>query len=179
MNVIVYIVLFWSDCKPLHLFPGSFCCSEALAPLAGQALNPGTGGTGHVYSHLAHSGQLSQHQAVICCLILVDLEHCNFLCSALPFLPSIATQTQETAAVQTGYRTFSCKTLQNVVLKCKHKLDSSPWVEEKIEIEGRKPKAGIPSYQVRGGWDYLILLWRIKGRNSKLQQDTMTEPIWL
>lgn len=103
----------------LGLSPGPFGCTEALAPLAGQALNPGKGGTSHVHSHLAHAGQLPQHQAVICCVTLFDLKHRNVPFSALP-LPSIAKMiTQGTAAVQTGYETFSGITPENWCAKFK------------------------------------------------------------
>lgn len=45
--------------------PGAFSCAEAVAPMAGQALHPRSGGSGHVHPHLPNPGQLPQHQAVL------------------------------------------------------------------------------------------------------------------
>ncbi len=79
-----------------------------MAPLAGQALHSGAGGTGHVYTHLSNTCQFPQHQAVIGRLTRTEVKHLSpFL--LLPRFPSSANlprplQNQEiTAMGQTGY----------------------------------------------------------------------------
>lgn len=171
-----WVELLRNDCRPLYLSPGPFSCSEALAPLAGQALNPGTGGTGHVHSHLTYPGQLPQHQAVIRCLILTDLKHHNFPFSALP-LPSIAKQTQGTAAVQTGYETFSWITPQKW---CANVDTSSRLVYQGggEKRDGKKKSgAGDTLWSSEGGGENWSSSKEEKARNSKLQNDTVVGPV--
>lgn len=48
--------------------PGPISCTEAVAPMAGQAFHPCPCGSGHVHPHLPDPRQLPQHQAVHGCL---------------------------------------------------------------------------------------------------------------
>lgn len=139
-----------SHCRSLHLSPGTFRCSETLAPLAGQALNPGTGGTGHVNSHLTHSGQLSQHQAVICCLILTVLKHHNFPFSALPPYPPLLSKPRE--KLQSKPETLLNSAPKSSAPKQKQVSDWSPRVVEHRQIRRRNLELELQfPHQVRGG----------------------------